>query len=172
MQQGKRLDTSDRRRLCDCNPKQHPSRSMPSHASPVCTACGATGQDNLTCIWREKFPCLPVSTVLACEHCVNQSKWSVLTDTNRWRRARTTRACLCNKCYRKHSDENRICAVCGSTGWCWPPELRAKAELCQSLLSHISNLEQKCTASHSNMYRTCTAVTSDTYVDPSKPVCQ
>ena len=37
---------------------------MPSHASPVCTACGATGQDNLTCIWREKFPCLPVSTVL------------------------------------------------------------------------------------------------------------
>ncbi|KAL0045158.1 hypothetical protein WJX82_010544 [Trebouxia sp. C0006] len=51
---------------------------MPSHASPVCTACGAI-------------------------------------DTLRWRRARTTKACLCNKCYRKHSDENRICAVCGST---------------------------------------------------------
>ncbi len=107
-------------------------------------------------------------SVFSCVQCVDQSKWSVLTDTNRWRRARTTKACLCNKCYRKHSDENRICAVCGSTGWCWPPELKAEAELCHALLSHIeSNLEQKCTASHSIMYSACTAVTCNTNVDLS-----
>ena len=109
------------------------------------------------------------TSVYSCEQCINQSNWSVLTDTLRWRRARTTKACLCNKCYRKHSDENRICAVCGSTGWCWPPELRANTESCHALLSHIeSNLEQKCTASHNNMYNTCTAVTCHTHTHTHK----
>jgi len=36
---------------------------MPSHASPVCTACGAIGQYNLTCIWCRKLLCIPVSNV-------------------------------------------------------------------------------------------------------------